>query len=133
MKHPRTEPLKQWWQTLGGTVQQALVPSKKGLHLTFAEMKNRMNLPAQQTDKAPLVLWNTVEIVEFNGRDVLYKACPAARCHKRVDPVVGGGWICPKCSKQAADFEWRYSMELRVQDATQELEVTAFDEVCLEP
>ena len=131
--HPRTNTLQRWWQSVSGDIQHAVAPAKNELHLNLAEMRLQMNLPAQRADKAPLKFWNDVEIVNFNGGEAPYRACSAARCHKKVDPVVAGGWLCPKCSKQAEEFVWRYSLKLIVRDATQELEVTAFDEVIQEP
>ena len=91
-----------------------------------------MSLPAQRADRTPLSFWNSVEILEFNPNEVIYKACLTARCSKKVDPVVGGGWMCSRCSKQT-EFGWRFSMKMKVRDSTQEMEAAAFGDVSMTP
>ena len=93
----------------------------------------RLSHPAQRVDEAPVLFWNTVEIVVFNINDVLYQNCSTLRCNKRVDPVARGGLICSGCLKQAKTFDWRFSLTLKVRDSTQELQMSAFGEVCMKP
>lgn len=88
-----------------------------------------MKSQEQNSDRAPLSFYNTVEIVSINTGENLYKARRTPRCCERVEPVVGGGWICLKCSKESPDFDWRFSLKMTVRDATGEIEVTAFNEV----
>ncbi|KAG8954188.1 Replication factor A protein 1 [Tulasnella sp. 424] len=60
---------------------------------------------------------------------VMYTACPADKCNKKVTQEPNGDWRCEKCDRNYPEPDVRYLMTIHVADHTNQLWLQAFNDV----
>ncbi|KAG8937310.1 Replication factor A protein 1 [Tulasnella sp. 418] len=64
-----------------------------------------------------------------NSDSIMYTACPAEKCNKKVNETSSGDWRCEKCDRSYPQPDHRYLMAISVADHTGQLWLQAFNEV----
>ncbi|XP_006647995.1 replication protein A 70 kDa DNA-binding subunit A [Oryza brachyantha] len=78
--------------------------------------------------------WITVKatVISFKNDNFCYTACPNMigdrQCNKKVTKGTTGNWTCDKCDREFQECDYRYLMQLQIQDHTGTTSVTAFQE-----
>ena len=82
--------------------------------------------------------WVTVKasIIFFKSDNFCYTACPTKegdrQCNKKVTKGTSGLWVCDKCDKEFPECDYRYLLQLQIQDHSGTTWVTAFQETAQE-
>ncbi|RLN08033.1 replication protein A 70 kDa DNA-binding subunit A [Panicum miliaceum] len=78
--------------------------------------------------------WVTVKatVVFFKTDSFCYTACPNLigdrQCGKKVTKSVSGNWLCDKCNQEFPECDYRYLLQLQIQDHSGTAWATAFQE-----
>ncbi|KAF8779979.1 hypothetical protein HU200_002253 [Digitaria exilis] len=78
--------------------------------------------------------WVTVKatVVFFKTDSFCYTACPNMtgdrQCNKKVTKSDSGNWVCDKCNQEFPECEYRYLLQLQIQDHSGTAWATAFQE-----
>ncbi|WOK91949.1 replication protein A 70 kDa DNA-binding subunit A-like isoform X1 [Canna indica] len=78
--------------------------------------------------------WVTVKasISYIKTDNFCYTACPLQigdrQCNKKVTKLANGNWCCDRCAKEFEECDYRYLLQLQIQDHTGGTWVTAFQE-----
>lgn len=78
--------------------------------------------------------WVTVKatIIFFKTDTFCYTACPNVigdrQCNKKVTKSDSGNWLCDKCNQEFPECDYRYILQLQIQDHTGTTYATAFQE-----
>jgi len=78
--------------------------------------------------------WVTVKatVVFFKTDSFCYTACPNVigdrQCSKKVTKSDSGNWLCDKCNQEFTECDYRYLLQLQIQDHTGTAWATAFQE-----
>ncbi|KIO34314.1 hypothetical protein M407DRAFT_16849 [Tulasnella calospora MUT 4182] len=68
-------------------------------------------------------------IIFVKPDSVMYTACPADKCNKKVTEEPNGEWRCEKCDRNYSEPDVRYLMTIHVADHTNQLWLQAFNDV----
>lgn len=131
--------LRQWFEGGGRdastqSISRDFTPtaSRNETRMTVAKIKDE---GLGMGDKAD---WVTVKasIIFFKSDNFCYTACPTKegdrQCNKKVTKGTTGMWVCDKCDKEFPECDYRYLLQLQIQDHSGTAWVTAFQETAQE-
>ncbi|XP_047082714.1 replication protein A 70 kDa DNA-binding subunit A-like [Lolium rigidum] len=131
--------LRQWFDAGGRdastqSISRDVAPaaSRNVVRMTVAQIKDE-GLGMQ--DKPD---WVTVKasIIFFKSDSFCYTACPTKegdrQCNKKVTKGTSGLWCCDRCDKEFPECDYRYLLQLQIQDHSGTAWVTAFQEAAQE-
>ncbi|KQK01644.1 replication protein A 70 kDa DNA-binding subunit A [Brachypodium distachyon] len=78
--------------------------------------------------------WVTVKasVIFFKNENFCYTSCPNKegdrQCNKKVTKGTSGLWYCDKCNREFTECDYRYLLQLQIQDHSGTAWVTAFQE-----
>uniref|UniRef100_A0A0D9VLR4 Replication protein A subunit n=1 Tax=Leersia perrieri TaxID=77586 RepID=A0A0D9VLR4_9ORYZ len=78
--------------------------------------------------------WVTVKasVIFFKNESFCYTSCPNMigdrQCSKKVTKGITGNWTCDRCNKEFEECDYRYLLQLQIQDHSGTTWVTAFQE-----
>ncbi|XP_020091056.1 replication protein A 70 kDa DNA-binding subunit A isoform X1 [Ananas comosus] len=132
---PEADRLKVWFDGGGKnaasqSISKDVMPafSQNLIRKTISQIKDEGLGRGERPD------WVTVKAtVSFIKADnFCYTACPLMigdrQCNKKVTKVAGGNWCCDRCDKEFEECDYRYLLQVQVQDHTGLTWVTAFQE-----
>lgn len=131
-----THNLRQWFNNGG---KETLTTSISGDNNMSSLTRNEVRKNVSQIKDERLGMgdkpdWVTVKatICFIKTDNFLYMACPLnigdRKCSKKVKMSSSGNWICERCEKEFEECDYRYLLQVQVQDHTGTTWVTAFQE-----
>ncbi|VFQ68137.1 unnamed protein product [Cuscuta campestris] len=132
---PEALSLRQWFDQGGKNVashciSKELIPSgsKNEIRKIMCQIKNeglgRSNKPDWVTVKATLTFIKTDTFC--------YTACPLMigdrQCNKKVTKLGNSRWMCERCNQESEECDYRYLLQVQIQDHSGLTWVTAFQE-----
>ncbi|KAL6912024.1 hypothetical protein ACP4OV_000829 [Aristida adscensionis] len=127
--------LRQWFDCGGRdtstqSISRDVTPavSRNEIRKTVAQIKDE-NLGLR--DKPD---WVTVKatVIFFKTDSFCYTSCPNVvgdrQCNKKVTKNDSGNWLCDKCNQEFPECDYRYLLQLQIQDHTGTAWATAFHE-----
>ncbi|XP_059075313.1 replication protein A 70 kDa DNA-binding subunit A-like [Cryptomeria japonica] len=122
---------------LRGPVQQCLDSHSLDVHAKNNQYQ-RMSI-ASILQRLSIVL-ETIEttitpVLRFiKGDQFYYTACPlqfnGKECKKKCSKLAENLWLCPRCQTQFPECNYKYLLQMKLQDQTGTVWANAFDEVC---
>jgi replication factor A1 len=97
---------------------------RKEAYKTIVEVKDVLGLDPDKAEYFTL----KATIVYIKQDNIYYPACPSADCNKKVTEMDPGQWRCEKCDKRFPKPQYRYIMQLNVQDHTGQMWLSGFDD-----
>ncbi|KAI0527676.1 hypothetical protein KFK09_003281 [Dendrobium nobile] len=131
---PETHQLKEWYNSEGknhtalSISREAAIMGRMDVRKTVSQIKDEGLGRSEKPD------WITVKAtVSFLKADnFCYTACPLMvsdrQCNKKVNNNGDGTWHCDRCDKSFSECDYRYLLQLQIQDHTGITWVTAFQE-----
>ncbi|KQK22912.1 hypothetical protein BRADI_1g70030v3 [Brachypodium distachyon] len=127
--------LRQWFDSGGRdastqSISTDVIPaaSRNDIRMTIAQIKDEGLGMGDKPD------WVTVKasIIFFKNENFCYTACPNKegdrQCNKKVTKGTSGLWFCDKCNREFTECDYRYLLQLQIQDHSGTTWVTAFQE-----
>ncbi|WVZ73420.1 hypothetical protein U9M48_021726 [Paspalum notatum var. saurae] len=127
--------LRQWFDSGGRdastqSISRDFTPaaSRNEIRKTIAQIKDDGLGMGDKPD------WVTVKatVVFFKTDSFCYAACPNMigdrQCSKKVTKSDSGNWLCDKCNQEFPECDYRYILQIQIQDHTGTTFVTAFQE-----
>ncbi|KAJ1698689.1 hypothetical protein LUZ63_007201 [Rhynchospora breviuscula] len=133
---PETRNLREWFNNGGKETATTSISSDNNMN-TLARNEVRKNVSQIKDERLGMgdkPDWVTVKgMISFIKTDTFcYTACPSIigerNCNKKVTKSTSGNWICERCEKEFSECEYRYLLQVQVQDHTGTTWVTAFQE-----
>ena len=124
---PETQRLRNWFESGGNSttfksISIETMPLNRNIRKTVAEIKNE---GLGRGDKPDWVsLKGTISFIKTDN--FCYPAC--RKCSKKVIKIGGERWNCQNCNRQMEDCDYRYILQVQVQDHTGSVWVTCFQE-----
>ncbi|KAJ3699164.1 hypothetical protein LUZ61_002869 [Rhynchospora tenuis] len=133
---PETRNLREWFNNGGKETAATSISSDNNMNtLAINEVrKNVSQIKDERLGMGDKPDWVTVKgMISFVKTDTFcYTACPSIigerNCNKKVKKSSSGNWICERCEKEFKECEYRYLLQVQVQDHTGTTWVTAFQE-----
>ncbi|KAI3961517.1 hypothetical protein MKX01_001253 [Papaver californicum] len=131
---PEARVLKEWFDLEGRNTpaisisKESLGPGRLDVRKTVSQIKDERLGTSEKPD------WITVKAtISFVKTETFcYTACPLMvgdrQCSKKVTNNGDGLWKCDRCDKSVAECDYRYILQLQIQDFTGYTWVTAFQE-----
>ncbi|XP_024018543.1 replication protein A 70 kDa DNA-binding subunit A [Morus notabilis] len=131
---PEARKLKEWFATIGRNTPSVSISKETGsvgkadIRKTISQIKDEKLGTSDKPD------WITVcaTITFIKVDNFCYTACPEKigdrQCNKKVTNNGDGKWRCDRCDKSVEECEYRYILQLQIQDHTGLTWVTAFQE-----
>ncbi|OMO91740.1 Nucleic acid binding, tRNA/helicase-type [Corchorus olitorius] len=132
---PEAQGLRDWFErggrnTASISISKEIMPggTKNEIRKTLSQIKveglGRSDKPDWVTTKATVVFIKT--------DNFCYTACPLMigdrQCSKKVTPSGNKRWICDRCNQEFEECDYRYLLQVQIQDHTGLTWVTAFQE-----
>ncbi|KAE8677143.1 Replication protein A 70 kDa DNA-binding subunit A [Hibiscus syriacus] len=132
---PEAQGLRNWFESGGRntdsiSISKEIMPggSKNEIRKTLAQIKDeglgRSDKPDWVTAKATVVFIKT--------DNFCYTACPLMigdrQCNKKVTRSSNKRWLCDRCNQEFEECDYRYLLQIQIQDHTGLTWVTAFQE-----
>ncbi|KAJ1253722.1 hypothetical protein BS78_04G294900 [Paspalum vaginatum] len=127
--------LKQWFDSGGRdastqSISRDFTPaaSRNEIRKTIAQIKDDGLGMGDKPD------WVTVKatVTFFKTDTFCYAACPNMigdrQCSKKVTKSDSGNWLCDKCNQEFPECDYRYILQMQIQDHTGTTYATAFQE-----
>jgi replication factor A1 len=133
---PETHNLREWYNNGGKeTVTTSISIDNNMDSLTrIGVRKNVSQIKDERLGMGDKPDWVTVKatICFIKTDNFFYTACPLnigdRKCSKKVKKSSSGNWICDRCEKEFEECDYRYLLQVQVQDHTGMTWVTAFQE-----
>ncbi|XP_010529261.1 PREDICTED: replication protein A 70 kDa DNA-binding subunit E-like isoform X1 [Tarenaya hassleriana] len=131
---PESRKLKEWFEREGRNMpsisisRESFSSGKPDVRKTISQIKDEKLGTSEKPD------WITVNatIIYMKADNFCYTACPIMNgdrpCSKKVTNNGDGTWRCDKCDQCVAECDYRYILQLQIQDHTGLTWVTAFQE-----
>ncbi|XP_059066733.1 replication protein A 70 kDa DNA-binding subunit A-like [Cryptomeria japonica] len=121
---------------LRGPILPCIDPHSSGVHHSDSEYQ-RMTIASilQRLSVMPETLETTIKVVlGFIKEDQFYyTTCPlqfnGKECKKKCSKLGDNLWLCPRCQTQIPECNYKYLLQMKLQDQTSSLWANAFDEV----
>lgn len=128
---PEADPLR-----LRGPIQQCLDSHSLDVHAKNNQYQ-RMSIASilQRLSIVPETIETTITAVLrfIKGDQFYYTACPlqfkGKECKKKCSKLVENLWLCPRCQTQFPECNYKYLLQMKLQDQTGIVWASAFDEV----
>uniref|UniRef100_A0A0A9BTY5 Replication factor A 1, rfa1, putative n=1 Tax=Arundo donax TaxID=35708 RepID=A0A0A9BTY5_ARUDO len=127
--------LRQWFDCGGRdastqSISRDFTPaaSRNEIRKTVAQIKDDSLGMGDKPD------WVTVKatVIFFKTDSFCYTACPNVigdrQCNKKVTKSDSGNWLCDKCNQEFPECDYRYLLQLQIQDHSGTTWATAFQE-----
>ncbi|RZC73961.1 hypothetical protein C5167_049442 [Papaver somniferum] len=131
---PEARTLKQWFDSEGRNMQ-AISLSKESSGTGRLDVRKTLSqIKYEQLGTSEKPDWITVQArISFVKTEIFcYTACPELvgdrQCSKKVINDGDGRWKCERCDKSFSECDYRYILQLQIQDFTGHTWVTAFQE-----
>ncbi|CAM0943763.1 unnamed protein product [Alopecurus aequalis] len=137
---PEARTLRQWFDAGGRDASTQSISTRDA---TPAASRNETRKTVAQLKDDGLGMqdkpdWVTVKasIIFFKSDSFYYTACPTKegdrQCNKKVTKGTSGLWCCDRCDKEFEECDYRYLLQLQIQDHSGTAWVTAFQETAQE-
>ncbi|XP_057677875.1 replication protein A 70 kDa DNA-binding subunit-like [Corythoichthys intestinalis] len=128
---PEAYKLRYWYNQVGYAHNvRSLTDSRSTAGEFTTNWKSLSDVKTQQLghgEKADF--FSCVATVVFARKEnCLYKACPAASCHKKVHQQENGRFRCDKCCKDYPGFKYRFMLSVNLADFGDNMWATCFQE-----
>ncbi|KAG9157072.1 hypothetical protein Leryth_009118 [Lithospermum erythrorhizon] len=131
--YPEAHNLKAWFENDGKnapliSLSKEMSMGRNEVRKTIFQIKDEKLGTSEKPD------WITVcaTPIFIKGDNFCYSACPLMigdrKCHKKVTNNGDGKWRCERCEQDVAECDYRYILQMQIQDHTALTYVTAFDE-----
>ncbi|KAL5099844.1 hypothetical protein RYX36_004171 [Vicia faba] len=130
---PEATTLREWFENEGRNVPSQSISKdssfgKSDVRKTISQIKDEKLGTSEKPD------WITVcaSVAYIKVDNFCYTACPLMtgdrQCNKKVTNNGDGKWRCDKCDKSVDACDYRYLLQMQIQDHTGQTWVTAFQE-----
>ncbi|XP_058777542.1 replication protein A 70 kDa DNA-binding subunit A-like [Vicia villosa] len=130
---PEATTLREWFENEGRNVPSQSISrdssfGKSDVRKTISQIKDEKLGTSEKPD------WITVcaNVAYIKVDNFCYTACPIMtgdrQCNKKVTNNGDGKWRCDKCDKSVDACDYRYLLQMQIQDHTGQTWVTAFQE-----
>ncbi|KAL6633431.1 hypothetical protein ACP70R_026102 [Stipagrostis hirtigluma subsp. patula] len=136
---PEAHSLRQWFDCGGRdastqSISRDVTPaaSRNEIRKTVAQIKDENLGLGDKPD------WVTVKaaVIFLKTDSFYYTACPNVvgdrQCNKKVTKADSGNWLCDKCNQEFPECDYRYLLQLQIQDHSGTTWATAFQETAQE-
>ncbi|CAJ2647016.1 unnamed protein product [Trifolium pratense] len=131
---PEALTLKEWFDKEGRNVPSQSI-SRESSSFGQSEVRKTVNQIKDEnlgTKEKPDWISICANIAFIRGEPFCYTACPIKigdrQCNKKVTNNGDGKWRCDRCDQSFDDCDYRYLLQLQIQDHTAITWVTAFQE-----
>lgn len=133
---PETRNFREWFNNGGKEIVTTSISSDNNTSLlTRNEIrKNVSQIKDECLGMGDKPDWVTVKatVCFIKTDNFFYTACPLnigdRKCNKKVKKSSSGNWICERCEKEFVECDYRYLLQVQVQDHTGTTWITAFQE-----
>ena len=126
-----TEPLMKWYRThkTSAPVCLTVVPQQTPLPLITIQQMNE-EWREKQTGEGMARVVGTVSFIKKDDfESITYTGCKNANCKKKAQLTTGGIYYCEGCQRGSNECDYRYMINMKIEDSTGDFWGTAFDEV----
>ncbi|XP_057840065.1 replication protein A 70 kDa DNA-binding subunit A-like [Cryptomeria japonica] len=128
---PEADPLR-----LRGVLQQCLDPHSSVVHsknnqyqrISIASILQRLSIVPETIETTIAVVLRFIKEDQF-----YYTTCPLQfndkECKKKCSKLAENLWLCPRCQTQFPECNYKYLLQMKLQDHTGSVWAKAFDEV----
>ncbi|KXN73660.1 replication factor-a protein [Conidiobolus coronatus NRRL 28638] len=128
-----TYDLKEWYSSPGRVIESSSGPKKPYVNprTIITELGDIKGIELDK-DAKPKYLNVAGNICYIPTKSMYYPSCQNEGCNKKVANTENDEWHCPTCDETFEAPNYRYILNAKIEDRTDELWVTLFDEMATE-